>query len=367
MFVSPKWTAGDIAAKLGLTLEGDGAVVLDSVGDFEVATATQLAIAGGERFLKKVPECKAGALVVPDGASVPEPHPTLLRAKDLESAFIDACALFAPPAPELPKGIHPTAIVAADATIGEGVSIGAYAIVEPGAVIGAGTRLYPHTYVGHEAVLGRDCLLYPFASIRERCVLGDRVILHNGAVVGSDGFGYRVDKAGVRTKIPQTGIVEIGDDAELGANTTVDRARFGVTKIGKGCKVDNLVQIAHNCVLGDHTVLCAQVGLAGTTTLGSHVICAGQAGLAGHIKVGDWTVVGAQAGVTKDLPPAQMFIGSPAIPRMEFGRQLACINGIPKLKAAMKELADKMKQMEEAAQALLANVGVADDEGPAAK
>lgn len=354
-FTPPRLTAAEIAEKIGAALEGDGTVLLDSVGDLDVATPTQLAIAGGEAYLKRVPACHAGALIVPEGAPVPEPHPPLLRAADVESAFIAACGLFAPPPPELPAGIHPTAIVAPDATVAPDARIGAYAVVEPGASIGPGARLWPHTYVGHDASIGADVVLYPFASVRERCIVGARTILHNGVVVGSDGFGYRADRAGVRTKIPQTGIVEIGEDVEIGANTTIDRARFGITRIGKGCKIDNLVQIAHNCVLGDHTVLCAQVGLAGTTTLGAHVICAGQAGLAGHIKVGDWTVVGAQAGVTKDLPPGQMFLGSPAIPRMDFARQMACINGIPKLKAAIKQLADKLKEMEDAAQAFLAS------------
>ncbi|MBP1590188.1 MAG: UDP-3-O-(3-hydroxymyristoyl)glucosamine N-acyltransferase [Kiritimatiellae bacterium] len=361
MFTAPKLTAAEVAEKIGAQLEGDGSVVLDSVGDLEVATPNQLAIAGGEHYLKRVPQCHAGALIVPVGAPVPEPHPALLRAQDMESAFIDACALFAPPAPELAPGVHPTAVIGEGAELGEGVRIGAYAVVEAGAKVGAGTWLWPHSYVGFEATIGENCVLYPMASVRERCVVGNRVILHNGVVIGSDGFGYRVDRAGVRTKIPQTGIVELGDDVEIGANSTVDRARFGVTSIGKGCKIDNLVQIAHNCVLGDHTVLCAQVGLAGTTTLGSHVICAGQAGLAGHIKVGDWTVVGAQAGVTKDLPPAGMFLGSPAIPRMDFGRQMACINGIPKMRAALKEIAEKLQTMEAAANAFLAAQGEGDE------
>ena len=181
----------------------------------------------------------------------------------------------------MPRGVHPQAWVSPQAKLGENVSIGAFAVVEAGAEIGAGTTLYPQTYVGHEAKLGADCLLYPFASVRERCVLGDRVILQNGAVIGADGFGYAVDAQGVRTKIPQTGIVVLEDDVEIGANATVDRARFGQTRVGKGTKVDNLVMIAHNCIIGEHSVLCSQVGLAGTTTLGKHVICAGQAGLAG--------------------------------------------------------------------------------------
>jgi UDP-3-O-[3-hydroxymyristoyl] glucosamine N-acyltransferase len=234
--------------------------------------------------------------------------------------------------------VHPQAWVSPEAKLGAEVSVGAFAVVEAGADIGDGTTLYPQTYVGHGAKLGRDCLLYPLASIRERCVLGDRVILHNGAVIGSDGFGYTVDAQGVRTKIPQTGIVVLEDDVEIGANATIDRARFGETRVGKGTKVDNLVQIAHNCVIGDHSVLCSQVGLAGTTTLGRHVICAGQAGLAGHLTIGDGAVIGAQAGVPKDLPGGQMYLGAPAVPRLEFGKSLAHVASLPKLKDKLKEL-----------------------------
>ena len=165
-------------------------------------------------------------------------------------------------------------------------------------------------------------------------------------MIGADGFGYAVDAHGVRTKIPQVGIVVLEDDVEIGANATVDRARFGETRIGRGTKVDNLVQIAHNCVIGEHSVLCSQVGLAGTTTLGKHVICAGQAGLAGHLTVGDHAVVGAQAGVSKDLPGGQMYLGAPAVPRLEFGRSLAHVAGLPKLKEQLKALEARLAALE---------------------
>jgi UDP-3-O-[3-hydroxymyristoyl] glucosamine N-acyltransferase len=342
------FTTAQLAEKLSAVLEGAPDVAITAVADLETSLPGDLAVAGSEHYLKLVPKCRASALVVPVGVPVPEPHGALLRVADVQSAFLAVCALFAPPPPELSDGVSPLACVAPDAVIGEGVSIGAFAVVEPGAVLGPGTRLYPQTYVGHHARLGANCLLYPFASVRERCVLGDRVILHNGAVVGSDGFGYTVDAAGVRTKIPQTGIVELGDDVEIGANTTIDRARFGVTRVGKGSKIDNLVQIAHNCVLGDHVVLCAQSGMAGTTNVGSHVICAGQAGLAGHLKIGDWAIVGAQAGVTKDLPGAAAYFGSPAVPRLEFGKSLAHTASIPKLKAQLKALSDRLSALEKA-------------------
>ena len=339
-------TTGELAAKLGAALEGNPAVVVSGVADLRAAGPGQVSFAAQPRYLSEVAGSAAAAVIVPKAAAIPSPKPALLRVADPDAAFGAACALFAPPLPALPRGVHPQALVSPQAKLGAGVSVGAFAVVEAGAEIGAGTTLYPQTYIGHGAILGRDCLLYPFASVRERCRLGDRIILHNGAVIGSDGFGYSVDAQGVRTKIPQVGIVVLEDDVEIGANTTVDRARFGETRIGKGTKVDNLVMIAHNCVIGEHSVLCSQVGLAGTTTLGKHVICAGQAGLAGHLTVGDGAVIGAQAGVPSDLPGGQMYLGAPAVPRLEFGKSLAHVAGLPKLKEHVKDLEARLAALE---------------------
>lgn len=339
-------TTGELAAKLGAELEGDPGAVLTGVADLRAAGPGQVSFAAHPRYLPDAAASTAAAVIVPKDAQIAAPKPVLLRVADADAAFAAACALFAPPAVVMPRGVHPQALVSPQAKIGAKVSIGAFAVVEAGVEIGAGTTLYPQTYVGHEAKVGRDCLLYPFASVRERCVLGDRVILHNGAVIGSDGFGYIADAQGVRTKVPQTGIVVLEEDVEIGANTTVDRARFGETRVGKGTKVDNLVMIAHNCVIGEHSVLCSQVGLAGTTTLGKHVICAGQAGLAGHLRIGDGTVIGAQAGVAKDMPGGQMYLGAPAVPRLEFGRSLAHVAGIPKLKDRLKAVEARLAARE---------------------
>jgi UDP-3-O-[3-hydroxymyristoyl] glucosamine N-acyltransferase len=341
-------TTGELAARLDAELEGDASARVTGVADLKAARAGQVSFAGHPKYLPAVAASGATAVIVPKAAQVEAPRPALLRVADADAAFAAACALFAPEPVIQPRGVHPQAWVSPEAKLGAEVSVGAFAVVEAGADIGDGTTLYPQTYVGHGAKLGRDCLLYPLASIRERCVLGDRVILHNGAVIGSDGFGYTVDAQGVRTKIPQTGIVVLEDDVEIGANATIDRARFGETRVGKGTKVDNLVQIAHNCVIGDHSVLCSQVGLAGTTTLGRHVICAGQAGLAGHLTIGDGAVIGAQAGVPKDLPGGQMYLGAPAVPRLEFGKSLAHVASLPKLKDKLKELEKRLARLEQA-------------------
>ena len=339
-------TTGELAAKLGAELEGDAGVLLTGVADLRAAGPGQLAFATAPHFWPVAAASAAAAVIVPTAAPLAAPRPVVLRAADADAAFTAACALFAPPPVVPPRGVHPQACVSPAAKLGENVSVGAFAVVEAGAEIGAGTTLYPQTYVGHGAKLGQDCLLYPFASVREHCRLGDRVILQNGAVIGADGFGYAVDAQGVRTKIPQVGIVVLEDDVEIGANATIDRARFGETRVGQGTKVDNLVQIAHNCVIGEHSVLCSQVGLAGTTTLGKHVICAGQAGLAGHLTVGDHAVVGAQAGVSKDLPGGQMYLGAPAVPRLEFGRSVAHVASLPKLKEQLKALAARLAALE---------------------
>ncbi|MBR4188408.1 MAG: UDP-3-O-(3-hydroxymyristoyl)glucosamine N-acyltransferase [Kiritimatiellae bacterium] len=343
-------TAGELAERLGAVLEGDPSLPLRGVADLEGAREGQLAFAGGPKYYAAAAACGASAVLVPEGADLGATHPALLRTADVGKAFVAACLMFAPKTPERPKGIDPHAWVSPDAKLGKDVSVGPFAVVEAGAEIGDGTVLYPQTYVGHGAVLGKGCLLYPFAMVREHCRLGDRVILHGGAAIGADGFGYDVDARGVRTKIPQLGIVVLEDDVEVGANTTIDRARFGETRVGRGTKIDNLVQIAHNCVIGENSVMCAQSGMAGTCTLGKRVICAGQAGLAGHLKLGDDTVVGAQAGVPKSLPGGQVYLGSPAIPRLEFGKQVAMVNALPKLKEQLKALAKRVAELEAAAE-----------------
>lgn len=339
-------TTGELAAKLGAELVGDAGAVLHGVADLHSARAGHVSFASQPRYWSAAAASEATAVIVSKDAQVTSPSCALLHVANVDKAFAAACAMFAPAPVVLPRGVHPQAWVSPQAKLGKDVSIGAFAVVEAGAEIGEGSTLHPQTHVGHEAKLGADCLLYPFASVRERCVLGDRVILQNGAVIGADGFGYTVDAKGVRTQIPQTGIVVLEDDVEIGANATVDRARFGETRVGKGTKVDNLVMIAHNCVIGENSVLCSQAGMAGTTTLGKRVICAGQAGLAGHLTVGDDAVIGAQAGVPGDLAGGQMYLGAPAVPRLEFGKSLVHVAGIPKLKEQLKALTIRLAALE---------------------
>jgi UDP-3-O-[3-hydroxymyristoyl] glucosamine N-acyltransferase len=233
--------------------------------------------------------------------------------------------------------VHPTAVVGAGVVLEENVSIQPFVVIEAGARIGANTVIGAHGYVGHEARIGRDCRFAPRVTICAGCLVGNRVIVHSGAVLGSDGFGFEL-AGGRRVKIPQIGIVQVDDDVEIGANTTVDRARFGRTWIQEGTKIDNLVQIAHNVVIGKHCILISQGGISGSTRLGNYVTLAGQVGIVGHIEIGDGAVVAAKSGVSKSVPAGETVFGYPAGPMQEYKEQLACIARLPKLYARVKKL-----------------------------
>jgi UDP-3-O-[3-hydroxymyristoyl] glucosamine N-acyltransferase len=233
--------------------------------------------------------------------------------------------------------VHPTAVVGRDVILGEGVSVQPFVVIEDGARIGANTVLGAHGYVGHAASIGADCQIAPRVTVGARCVIGNRVIIHSGTVLGSDGFGFELS-GGRHVKIPQIGIVQIDDDVEIGANVAIDRARFGRTWIQEGTKIDNLVQIAHNVVVGKHCLIVSQVGISGSTRLGNYVTLAGQVGVVGHIEIGDQTIVAAQSGVTKGIGPKQVAFGYPAMPLREAKEQLAHIGRLPKLYARVKKL-----------------------------
>lgn len=336
----------ELVSHIGGVLEGDGNIDIHGVAGIREAGPGDVSFIANPRYAPEASLTKASAVIVSEDWSAECPS-ALLRVKNPDEAFARAASLFYVPAPRPASGVHPSAVVAPDVELGAGVCIGPLCVVESGAKIGAGTILMANCYVGYRSEIGADCLFYPQVSLREFVKIGRRVILHNGVVIGSDGFGYSVDGNGIRTKIPQIGTVEIGDDVEIGANTTIDRARFGKTRIGNGVKIDNLVQIAHNVTVGDHTVIVAQVGIAGSTSVGAKSILAGQAGIAGHLKIGSGVIVGPNSGVTKDIPDGVHVLGAPAVPVDRMKRTHASIMLLPKMKERIAALDKRICKLEQ--------------------
>ena len=296
----------------------------------------QITFFGNLKYLAHLKASRATAALVP--LDFAEDIPAIaIRVGNPSLAFAQLLEKFAPPVIEFAPGIHPTAVVGKGVILGDKVSVQPFVVIEDGAQIGAHTVIGAHGYVGHEAQIGQGCKLAPRVTIGARCQLGNRVIVHSGAVVGSDGFGFELSN-GRHVKIPQTGIVQIDDDVEIGANTTIDRARFGRTWIQEGTKIDNLVQIAHNVVVGKHCILVSQAGISGSTRLGNYVTLAGQVGIVGHIEIGDQAIVAAKSGVSKSVPAKEVVFGYPAGPIQEYKEELACIARLPKLYARVKKL-----------------------------
>lgn len=339
-------SAARIAGMVAGRLVGDPDAAVTGVEALEEASGTDASFLGNPKYRGQVLPSKAAVVLVPEDYDISPPAGRAwIVCKDASAAFSRLVAAFAPP-PVVPvPGIHGTAVVSPDASIGSAVSIAAHAVVEAGARIGDRSVIGAGCYIGHEARIGEDCLIHPNVTIRERCVLGNRVGIHSGTVIGSDGFGY-IPGAERHEKIPQVGIVQIDDDVEIGAQVAIDRARFGKTWIKRGAKIDNLVQIAHNVVIGELCFIIAQVGISGSTRLGRGVIAAGQAGLAGHLNIGDGVTMMAKAGVSKDLAPGEVVVGIPAVPRKEFARNLFEINSIAKLKASVKELRKQVADLQ---------------------
>jgi len=342
--VSEELTVAEIAGRLKGEWEGDGEARIRSVAGVREAESGDLTFVADARYAGAAAETRASAVIVRRDWQAACPA-ALIRVAQPGAAFAEAVGWFAPAPVRFEPGTHATAVVAPDARIGEGVTVGPYCVVEPGVSVGAHTVLGAFCYLGHGVRIGCDCRLHPHVSVREYCRIGDRALIHNGAVIGSDGFGF-MEEGGRREKVPQTGIVVIGDDVEIGANTTIDRARFGRTRIGDGVKLDNLVQVAHNVVLGDHTVAAAQTGFAGSAIIGAQSMFGGQAGVSGHITIGERVVVGAQAGVTKSVAPDSFVSGYPATSHDKARKIHAHVMRLPALKARVAELEARIKALE---------------------
>ncbi len=333
------WTVQEIAARLGGVVHGDADARIAGVRGIEEAGDGDLTFIANRRYRSRLKTTRATAVLVAPGTE--EPGRTLIVVADPYVAFGQALALFHPREPERP-GIHERAFVDRDARVSPEATVHAGATVSRGAEIAAGAVLYPGVYVGVEASIGEESVLHPNVTVYHQCRIGMRVILHAGVVVGGDGFGF-ARPGWENIKIPQVGIVQIDDDVEIGANTTIDRGTMGRTWIRKGAKIDNLVQIAHNVVIGEYAIVVSQAGISGSTTVGRGVMIGGQAGLVGHIQVGDHAMVAARAGIHKNVPAATIVAGAPHMPHREWLRLEATI---PKLPAMRQQLLDMARRLE---------------------
>jgi UDP-3-O-[3-hydroxymyristoyl] glucosamine N-acyltransferase len=333
------YTAAEIAKLLGGEVLGDAALLLKGFAPADRAQAGDLTFAENENYFARAEQSAASAVIV--DAAVTSSRKTLIRVANARVAFAKTLPLFFPE-PAFPAGRHPTAIVAPSAQVDATAHIGPYCIVGERVRIGPRSVLQGLNSVGADCLLGEDVNLFPNATLYARTEIGNRVRIHAGTVVGSDGFGYVLDN-GIHRKVPQIGNVIICDDVELGANVTVDRGALGPTIIGKGTKIDNLVQIAHNVTVGEHCIIVSQVGIAGSTKLGNYVVLGGQAGIAGHLKIGNRVSVAAQSGVMNNIPDGEKWIWAPAQPDRQAKRQMIALQQLPELFRRVKELEKQLE------------------------
>jgi UDP-3-O-[3-hydroxymyristoyl] glucosamine N-acyltransferase len=328
----------ELAAALGMEWEGEIDPLITGVSGIADAGPGDITFVSQKGFAHFLEQTRAAAVILPPGSPSRIP---VLRAEDPYGAFARLLARLEPcPERIFAPGIHPTAVVDPSAHLGEQLSLGPYVVIGAGARIGDRCALGAHVVVGPDTALGEDCRIYPQVTIREGCILGRRVILHAGAVIGSDGFGYLPGSAGL-SKIPQIGRVVLEDDVEIGANCCVDRATSGETVVGVGTKIDNLVQIGHNVTLGQHCAISAQTGISGSCRIGNRVTMGGQVGVADHIAVGDEVKLGAKSGIHKDVPPGMKMFGYPAFERTVAFRMVANLRRIP-------EFLQRLRRVEQA-------------------
>lgn len=320
-------TLHEVAQALGATLEGPGELEITGLAGIESAAPGQLTFVSNPKYARLARTTRASAILV-EPAFEPLQTPTL-RILNPYLAFARALALFHQPL-DYPPGIHPTAVIAPTAVVGARAHIAPYVFVGHHATIGDDAILHPHVVIYPHAQIGNHFLAHAHAIVREHCRLGDKVTLQNGAIIGPDGFGFAPDGKAWH-KIPQTGPTILEDDVEVQANACIDRASLGETRIRRGAKIDNFVQVGHGSTVGEDTLLCAQVGLAGSTTVGNNVILAGQVGVAGHCTVGDGAVATAQSGIPNDVPPGKTVSGYPAVDNRQWLRSVALFNRLPDL------------------------------------
>jgi UDP-3-O-[3-hydroxymyristoyl] glucosamine N-acyltransferase len=345
------FTLAELAARVGGEVEGDGSLRIERVRGLEDAGPGDLSFFANRKYRRAFEASRAAAVIVGTGEAVP-PGRTVVRAANAYLAFAKASTAFHPP-PEAVPEMAPEAVVHPSARVHPSAQLMPLAFVAAGAEVGARTVLYPGVFVGAGARVGDDCILYPNAVVREGCLVGHRCILQPGCVVGSDGFGFAFDMEGEggsgprHVKVPQAGIAVVEDDVELGANTCVDRATMGRTVVGRGAKLDNLVQIGHNVQLGPLCLLAGQTGIAGSTRIGMGAVFGGQVGVIGHLDVGEGVRVGAQSGVLGDMPAGEAYTGYPAVPQAEWLRTAAAVRRLPELLKRVRELEKEIAGLKE--------------------
>ena len=319
--------------------------MITGVGTLHEATASEITYLSSDQYVKQFGGTQAAAAIVHKRVRLPaEPHIPTLLVDDAELAIAKVLELFAPPVPRPLPGVDASARVAASAVIGEGAAVGPFVFIGERCRIGRGTVLHPGVYIGDDVELGEDCVMFPNVVLRERITLGHRVIIHAGSILGSDGFGYRWDGS-KHAKVPQIGTIIVDDDVEIGSCTCIDRAKFSATRIGRGSKIDNLVQIGHNVEVGEHCIIVGQAGLAGSTKLGKGVIVGGQAAIRDHITIGDGAMVAGTSGVAEDIPARAIVSGTPAMPHRQSLREQAAIRRLPELVVQVRKLHDEIESL----------------------
>ncbi len=337
-------TLKEIARCIGGTVTGDEEIVITGIAGIREACEGDITFLANSRYLPLLNTTRASAVIVPpDVSGVSKP---VIRTANPSLAFSKLIEQMTPQDTSRPVGIHPSAVVGENVKLGKNVALGPCVVVENNAVVGDNTVICAGSFIGHHTAIGSDTLIYPNVSVREHVSIGSRVIIHSGTVIGSDGFGF-VTVEGKHQKIPQVGTVQVGNDVEIGANVAIDRARFSTTVIADGTKIDNLVQIAHNVMVGENSLIVAQAGISGSTVIGRNVTIAGQAGLVGHIKIGDEAIIAAQAGVTKSVAAGTLVSGYPARPHETAKKVNACVQNLPRLYEEITQLKKRIAELEE--------------------
>lgn len=337
-----EFKVSDVAQLIQGTVDGDPNVLLHDVSKIEEGKPGTLTFYSNPKYEHYVYSTEASAVIVNADFQPTQPvKATLIRVPDSRQALAQLLYIYESMVPQK-VGIEQPSFISSTATVGDKIYVGAFAYIGEKVQIGNNVKIYPQAYIGDGVKIGNDCQIFPGVKIYKGCVLGDRVIVHAGTVIGADGFGFQPDANNNYKKVPQIGNVVIEDDVEIGANTCIDRATMGSTRIGKGTKLDNLIQIAHNVEIGQNNVMAAQSGIAGSTKVGSNCMIGGQVGIAGHINVPDQVVLAAQTGVNSTIKKSGTYFGSPAMDYMAFNKSFVMFRKLPEIKAQLDELAEKV-------------------------